>query len=144
MCITGNKWVIVDTKPSNQSNLHRQWWQGMTLRKFASQVQATNTLAMGSKQGYSHLMCMCTCLWSNLMTELNQKCTKSMPRRRLIHGIYTREKYLCKKFRIKEGEGVCSKGPYFWELTVKLLWCSYHDMNHAYTLHTHSQFSKVQ
>ena len=36
--------------------------------------------------------------------ELSQKLPKSMPRRRSLWDIYTRENYLCKKLEVKEGE----------------------------------------
>ena len=59
--------------------------------------------------------------WLQSMTELNQMLTKSMPRRRSIRGIYTRENTLCKNLGVKEGEGVCSKGVYFRELVVYMI-----------------------
>ena len=37
------------------------------------------------------------------MTELNQKFTKSMPRRHSLWGVYMREKYLYEKLAVKEG-----------------------------------------
>ena len=51
------------------------------------------------------------------MTELNQKLTKSMPssRRHSLWGIYTREKYLCIKFGLKEGRGHLVEGGAFSE-----------------------------
>ena len=60
---------------------------------------------------------MRTCFRIQLTTELNQKLTKSMPRRHSIRGVYTREKYR-KTLGLKRGEGVCSKGAYFREPTV--------------------------
>ena len=49
------------------------------------------------------------------MTELNQKLTKSIPssRRHSLWGIYTREKYLCMKFGLKEGRGHLVEGGAF-------------------------------
>ena len=47
-----------------------------------------------------------------------QKLTKSMPRRRSIQGVYTREKYLCKNLGVEEGGGHLLKGSIFRELTV--------------------------
>ena len=41
------------------------------------------------------------------------KLTKSMPRRRSIWGIYTREKYLCKNLGVKEGGGRLLEGGMF-------------------------------
>ena len=51
------------------------------------------------------------------MMELNQKLTKHS-QKTLDTGHLHREKYLCKNLEVKEGEGVCSKGAYFQELTV--------------------------
>ena len=47
------------------------------------------------------------------MTELSQKLTKSMPRRRSIRGVYTREKYQCKNLGVKEGGGRLIEGGVF-------------------------------
>ena len=47
--------------------------------------------------------------------ELNQKLTKTFPN---LRGIYTREKYLCKKLGVKGG--CLLEGAYFRELTVQV------------------------
>ena len=49
----------------------------------------------------------------NTTTELNQNLTKSIPRMCSIRGIYTKEKYLCKNLRCKEGGGHLLKGCVF-------------------------------
>lgn len=59
------------------------------------------TLAVTSKQGYTGNF-VCTCIWTHLTRELNQKL---MPRRRSQRGICTREIYnLCKKLGVKREE----------------------------------------
>ena len=47
------------------------------------------------------------------MTELKQKLAKSMPSRRSIGSIYTKEKYLCIKLWVKEGGGCLLEGGVF-------------------------------
>ena len=44
------------------------------------------------------------------MAKLNQKLTQSIVRRHSIHGVYTREKYLCKNLGLKEGGGHLPEG----------------------------------
>ena len=77
-------------------------------------VQATKTLVVGRKQGDSNFVH--TCLRTQLMMELNQKLTKKMFNAGCLRGgnipTYVRT------WRLKWGEGVCSKGTYFRELTV--------------------------
>ena len=63
---------------------------GTTPRKFTFPVQATKTLVVASELGYSNFVC--TCLQTQSTMELNQKLTKSMPRRHSIWGVYMREK----------------------------------------------------
>ena len=77
-----------------------QWVSGlcMTLRKLAFLVWAAKTLVVASELGYSNFVC--TCLRTQLMTELNQKLTKSMYAR---YGAFTREKN--KKLWVKEWGG---------------------------------------
>ena len=54
------------------------------------------------------------CLRTQSSTKLiYQKLTKSIIRRRLIQGVYTREKYLCKNLWVKEGGGRLLKGGVF-------------------------------
>ena len=57
-------------------------------------------------------------VFPNTMTELNQKLTKSMPRRCSIRAVYTREKHLCTNLGVKEEGGHLLKGSYFQEITV--------------------------
>ena len=53
-----------------------------------------------------------------VMNGLGTRLTTSMPRKRSLRSVYTKEKYLCNKLGLKRGEGNCSKGAYFRELTV--------------------------
>ena len=70
-----------------------------------------------SGQGYSNAPC--TCLSAQSMTELNQRLLQSKPRRCSIWRVYTMEKYLCKNLGLKSREeSICSKGAYFWEITI--------------------------
>ena len=63
--------------------------------------------------GYTNFVCKC--FWMQSTMELNLKhAQKTLDTGVFIWG----EKYLCKNLGVKEGEGVSSKGPYFWELTV--------------------------
>ena len=85
----------------------------------------TNTLAVAREQALIILY-----VFTNTMTELNQKLAKSMPRRYSIRAIYTREKHLCMNLGLKRREGICSKGSYFWEITVHTwLVCGIHEQS---------------
>ena len=46
---------------------------------------------------------LCMCLWTQSMSKLNQKLTKSIVSRCSIWGVYMREIYLCKNLGVKEG-----------------------------------------
>ena len=70
---------------------------------------------MTSDRVYSDFVCLC--IRTQLTKEINQKLAKSMPRRRLLRGIYTRKTYLYKKLGVKEGgrrllEGSIFSGAY--------------------------------
>ena len=62
-------------------------------------------------------------VFPSTMTELNQKLTKSMPRRCSIRAIYTKEKYLCTNLEVKEEGGhLLERGPIFWGIyTISVL-----------------------
>ena len=75
------------------------------------------SLAVASEWGYDNVVC--TCLQTQLTTELKQRLTKSMPRRRSIGGVFILgKKYLCKKLEGKEGGGHLLEGVYFRDLMV--------------------------
>ena len=58
-------------------------------------------------------------MFTNIIDDRAKRLTKSLPKKRSIRDVYTREKYQCENLMVKEGgEGVCSKGEYFRELTV--------------------------
>ena len=66
------------------------------------------------------IVILCVHFYKQLMVELSQKVTRSVPKGCSLQGVYTREKDLCKNLGVKEGGGVCSKGANFCELTVIL------------------------
>ena len=74
---------------------------------------------MAGEQGYRDFMQ--TCLGIQSTTELNQKLTNSKAFQKTIWAIYTREKYLSKKLRVKEKGEYLLEGPYLWELTVYVI-----------------------
>ena len=83
-------------------------------------VKETKTLVVASEQGYSNFVR--TCLRTQSMTGLNQKLTKSMPRRCSMLGDYMREKYLYKNLGVKE------RGRVFAHIFGNLL---YYGMSHT-------------
>ena len=68
-----------------------------------------------SKWGCSYFMCMCV-WWTHLTMELNQKFTKSMPRRCLLRVFTRRKNTYARNWGSKRREVVCSG--YFGELMV--------------------------
>ena len=67
------------------------------------------------KKGHIHFVCMC--LQTQSTTELKQRLTKSMPRRRSNGGAFIQGKNtFVRNWGVKRGVGVCSKGAYFREL----------------------------
>ena len=74
---------------------------------------------MAGEQGYRDFVQ--TCLGTQSTTELNQKLTNSKAFQKTIWAIYTREKYLSKKLRVKEKGECLLEGPYLWELTVHVI-----------------------
>ena len=60
---------------------------------------------------------LCACLQILLTTELNQKLTKAH-QEDTQYGVYMQKNTCVRTWGLKRGEGVCSKGAYFWELTV--------------------------
>ena len=52
------------------------------------------------------------------MNGLGTRLTTSMPKKRSLRGVYTKEKQLCNKLGLKRGEGIYSKEAYFWKLIV--------------------------
>ena len=60
MCTTDNQQCLCCYKDKRHwSNLHCQWWQGMTLCKLAFSVRAIKILAVASERGYSDFVCAC-------------------------------------------------------------------------------------
>ena len=76
MCTTGNQWHLgLYYAKRHRSNFHRKCRdRGRPHVSSRSQCERHKT-------------------WIQSMTELNQKLTESIPRRRLIRGVYTRENY---------------------------------------------------
>ena len=61
------------------------------------------------------VLCVRTCLKTQLTMELNQKLTKNIPK--TLHEAFTwRENTYVRTWRLKRGEGICSKGAHFQEL----------------------------
>ena len=83
------------------SNLYCQRWKGRTPHKPMFQCAQQKPFRV-----------------PNTRIELTQKLTKSMPRRRSIRVIYTREKYLCTNLGVKEEGGhLLEGGLFFWVYT---------------------------
>lgn len=95
--------------------------QGMT----AFPVCATKTLAVDRERGYNNFVHMVS---NTIDNELNQKPSKrrrSIPEddtRRAQYGVLTWEKNTyVRTWGLKRGEGVRSKGAYFWEVKVHVI-----------------------
>ena len=66
MCTADNQRRLCCSKDKRHwSNLHCQWWQGMTLCKLAFSVWAT-ILAVVSEWGYSNFVCACFLVQSTM------------------------------------------------------------------------------
>ena len=93
-----------------------------------------------SDQVYSDFVCVC--MRTQSMKELNQKLAKSIPTRRSLH--FTQGKYTDARFRnqgLKKGEGICSKGAYFWELTVYFVYLYHQSVSFSMYTWPHSDAS---
>ena len=77
--------------------MYCQWRQGTTPWKLV--LQTTKTLVVASKWGCSDFMC--TCLHTNSTMKLNQKLSKSMPRKRSLWDIYMKDNTCARNWQLK-------------------------------------------